>query len=43
VFNLIESDSEVSAAAVSVVLLLVSLLVLIGIRFFGRWGVRHDR
>jgi sulfate transport system permease protein len=43
VFKLIESDAPVSAAAVSTVLLLVSLLVLIGIRGLGRWGVRHDR
>ena len=43
VFKLIESDAPVSAAAVSTVLLLVSLAVLIGIRGFGRWGARHDR
>lgn len=41
VFNLIESDAEVSAAAVSVALLAVSLLVLIGIRLLGRRGPRH--
>jgi ABC-type sulfate transport system permease component len=33
----------VSAAAVSTVLLLVSLAVLIGIRALGHWGARHDR
>jgi sulfate transport system permease protein len=43
VFKLIESDSAVGAAAVSVVLLLVSLLVLAAIRWLGRWGARHDR
>jgi sulfate transport system permease protein len=43
VFKLIESDAPVSAAAVSTVLLLVSLAVLLGIRGFGRWGARHDR
>jgi sulfate transport system permease protein len=43
VFKLIESDAPTSAAAVSTVLLLVSLAVLIGIRGFGRWGARHDR
>jgi sulfate transport system permease protein len=43
VFKLIESDAPTSAAAVSTVLLLVSLLVLIGIRGLGRWGARHDR
>ncbi len=43
VFKLIESDSPIGAAAVSVVLLAVSLLVLLGIRALGRWGARHDR
>jgi sulfate/thiosulfate transport system permease protein len=43
VFKLIESDAPTSAAAVSTVLLLVSLAVLIGIRALGRWGARHDR
>ena len=40
VFKQIESDAPVAAAAVSVVLLLLSLAVLIGIRALGRWGVR---
>jgi len=43
IFNLIESDAPISAAAVSTVLLLVSLGVLIAIRGLGRWGARHDR
>ena len=43
VFKLIESDAPVSAAAVSTVLLLVSLAVLLGIRGLGHWGARHDR
>lgn len=43
IFNLIESDSEVSAAAVASVLLLVSLVVLVAIRGLGRWGARHER
>jgi sulfate transport system permease protein len=43
VFNLIESDAPTSAAAVSTVLLVVSLLVLLAIRGLGRWGARHDR
>jgi len=43
VFNLIESDAPTSAAAVSTVLLLVSLAVLLAIRGLGRWGARHDR
>lgn len=36
VFKLIESDAEINASAVAVVLLLVSLVVLIGIRLLGR-------
>jgi len=40
IFGRIESDAVTSAAAVSVVLLAVSLLVLIGIRALGRLG--HD-
>jgi sulfate transport system permease protein len=43
VYKQIESDAPVSAAAVSVVLLLISLLILIGIRALGRWGARHER
>lgn len=43
VFNLIESDAPTSAAAVSTLLLAVSLLVLLAIRGLGRWGARHDR
>jgi sulfate transport system permease protein len=43
VFKLIESDAEVSASAVAVVLLAVSLFVLLAIRALGRWGVRYDR
>ncbi len=43
VFKLIESDAPTSAAAVSTVLLIVSLVVLVGIRGLGRWGARHDR
>jgi sulfate/thiosulfate transport system permease protein len=42
-FKQIESDNPVGAAAVSTVLLLISLLVLVGIRGLGRWGARHDR
>jgi sulfate transport system permease protein len=41
VFKLIESDAETSAAAVAVVLLLVSLVVLLGIRGLGHWGGGH--
>jgi sulfate transport system permease protein len=43
VFKQIESDNPVGAAAVSTVLLIVSLVVLIAIRGLGRWGARHDR
>jgi sulfate/thiosulfate transport system permease protein len=43
VFKQIESDNPVGAAAVSVVLLALSLLVLFAIRWFGEWGARHDR
>jgi sulfate transport system permease protein len=41
-YKQIESDNISGAAAVSVVLLLVSLAVLIGLRFIERWGARHD-
>jgi sulfate transport system permease protein len=38
----IESDAATSAAAVSVVLLLVSVLVLFALRVVERWGSRHE-
>ena len=43
VYKQIESDNPGGAAAVSVVLLLLSLLVLIAIRYLGAWGSRHER
>jgi sulfate transport system permease protein len=43
VFGQIESDAVSSAAAVSVVLLLVSLVVLLAIRALARFGARHER
>jgi sulfate/thiosulfate transport system permease protein len=43
IFKQIESDNPIGAAAVAVVLLGLSLLVLFGIRALGRWGARHDR
>jgi sulfate/thiosulfate transport system permease protein len=43
IFKQIESDNPIGAAAVSVVLLALSLLILLGIRGLGRWGARHDR
>jgi sulfate transport system permease protein len=41
VYSQIESDAVTSAAAVSVVLLLLSVLVLVAIRGLGRFGARH--
>ena len=43
VFGQIESDAVTGAAAVSVVLLVLSLVVLIAIRALARFGARHDR
>jgi sulfate transport system permease protein len=43
IFKNIESDNPIGAAAISVVLLVISLVILIGIRGLGRWGARHDR
>jgi sulfate transport system permease protein len=43
VFKQIESDNPTGAAAVSVVLLVISLIVLAGIRALERWGMRHAR
>jgi sulfate/thiosulfate transport system permease protein len=41
IFGQIESDRVIGAAAVSVVLLLISFVVLLGITFFSRWGSRY--
>ena len=41
IFNQIESDNTVSAAAVATVLLIVALVVLIGLDFLQRWASRH--
>jgi sulfate transport system permease protein len=43
IFKQIESDNATGAAAVSVVLLGISLLMLLALRFFEYWGSRHDR
>jgi sulfate transport system permease protein len=43
VYKQIESDNPGGAAAVSVVLLLLSLIVLVAIRYVGAWGSRHER
>ena len=42
VFKQIESDAPIAAAAVSVVLLVLSLGVLLAIRGVGSWGGRHE-
>jgi sulfate transport system permease protein len=43
IFSQIESDNVTGAAAVSVVLLVVSLLVLLAINWVQRWGSKHER
>ena len=43
IFGQVESGETASAAAVSVVLLAISLLVLFGLGLVNRWGTRHDR
>ena len=43
VYKQIECDNPGGAAAVSVVLLLLSLLVLVTIRWLGAWGSRRER
>ena len=43
IFGQVESDDPIGAAAVSVVLLVISLVVLLAIAFLGRWGSRHER
>jgi sulfate/thiosulfate transport system permease protein len=43
IFAQIESGREVSAAAVSVVLLVMSVVLLIAINALGRWSVRDER
>jgi sulfate transport system permease protein len=42
VFKQLESDATTAAAAVSVVLLAVSLAILVAIRALGRRGARHE-
>ena len=41
IFGQIESDRVTGAAAVSVVLLVISFVVLLGISFLSRWGSKH--
>ncbi len=42
IYGQIESDREGTAAAVSVVLLAIALVVLLGISALSAWGSRHD-
>jgi sulfate transport system permease protein len=43
IFNQIQSDNETGAAAVSVVLLAIAVVVLLGIGLLSRWSYRHGR
>jgi sulfate transport system permease protein len=43
IFNQIQIDNVPGAAAVSVLLLVLSLLILIGLNALNRWGRRHDQ
>lgn len=43
IFGLVESDAVASASAVSVVLLLISLVVLVSINAVGWWRARYER
>jgi sulfate transport system permease protein len=43
IFGRIESDNTTAAAAVSVLLLVVSVLILFALSLFGRWRSRHER
>jgi sulfate transport system permease protein len=43
IFGRIESDNTTAAAAVAVLLLFVSVLVLFVLNLFGRWRSRHER
>ena len=42
IFGQIESDRVTDAAAISVLLLVISLLVLLTMSLLSRWGMRHD-
>jgi sulfate/thiosulfate transport system permease protein len=42
IFGQIESDRTTTAAAVSVVLLAISFVVLLGISLVSRWGAKHE-
>jgi sulfate transport system permease protein len=43
IFGRIETDDPTGAAAVSVLLLVVSVLLLLAFQLFSRWRTRHDR
>jgi sulfate transport system permease protein len=43
IFGRIESDNETAAAAVSVLLLVIAVLVLFALNLFVRWRSRHER
>jgi sulfate transport system permease protein len=43
IFGRIETGNETAAAAVSVLLLLISVAVLLALNLFGHWRTRHDR
>lgn len=43
IFSKIESDNQTAAAAVSVLLLAISVGVLFSLSLFGRWRSRHER
>jgi sulfate/thiosulfate transport system permease protein len=43
IFGQVEGDNVTGAAAVSVLLLVLSLLVLFAMSLLNRWGTRHDR
>jgi sulfate transport system permease protein len=43
IFGQVESDDPIGAAAVAVVLLVVSLVVLLAIGGLAHWGSRHER
>ena len=43
IFGQVEGDNATGAAAVSVLLLAISLFILFGMSLLNRWGTRHDR
>jgi len=43
IFGRIESDNTTAAAAVSVLLLVISVAILFALNLFGRWRSRHER